>query len=107
MKIIAKKDIAKYAQKENALVIDLVEGAFAPTRYEQELWSWGLGATKYTRKTAKKRISKRWMHIAEKLNLLDALAGKDVYIATYDGSKTIYAQFFEKFVEYLKNHSQG
>ena len=99
MKVISKVDIPKIAQQENSIVIDLADGAFAPTQYEKELWVWGVGATKYNRTAAKQRLSKRWMRLAEKLDLLNKLDGKDVYIATFDGRETVFVTFFKKFVE--------
>ena len=106
MKVIPKFEIPKIAQQKDSIVIDLVDGAFAPTQYEKELWVWGVGATKYNRVAAKKRLSKRWLRLAKKVDLLNKLDGKDVYIATLDGRETIFVQFFRKFVDYLKKNPQ-
>lgn len=100
--IISKEKIEEVASQDNVVVIDLVNGAFSPPRYVEELWLWGLGATKYERTAAKKRLFSRWMAIAEKTDLLNKIEKKTVYIATLNGDETIYAKFFKKFLQYLK-----
>lgn len=105
--LISKEDIEEYVNKPDVLIIDLVSGAFAPPEYVQELWLWGLGATKYSRDAAKKRLFNRWVRLAKKAKLVEKAEGKDIYIATKDGTATIYVGFFEKFLDYaIKNRRE-
>jgi len=103
IKLCSIDDIPTVATQDNVVVINLVTGAFAPTEYEKDLLMWSTGATKYTKKDVRVRIAKRWKVVAKKLNFADKINGKQMYIATQDGTETIYVKFFRKFLEFLQN----
>lgn len=97
--LLSKNELLDFEPDKDELVIDLVDGKFSLTTYEKTLHQWARFATKYSIDDVKKRIFKRWLAKAKKVNLDKLIKNiNKVYIVTEDGKETAYSKYMKGFL---------